>query len=76
MRRALSALLVIAPSAASASALCFGQADGKNGLLNGFWWGVVVLMVVTLALVAGIACAIWSVERERAAADLLRSKST
>ena len=51
MKSALSAFLLLAPRAASACAYCFGQADGKNGLLNGFWWAVVVLIVVTLSLV-------------------------
>ena len=67
MQRVLSAALLLAPRAANACAYCFGQADGKNGLLNGFWWAVVVLILVTMSLVGGIGYAIWSVERERAA---------
>ena len=66
MTRALAAALLLAPRAASACAVCFGQLDGKSGLANGFWWGIVVLLVVTMSLVAGIGWAIWSVERERA----------
>ena len=69
MKRALTAALLFAPRAAGACAFCFGQADGKNGLLNGFWWGIVVLLTVTMSLVGGIGYAIWSVERERAARD-------
>jgi hypothetical protein len=67
MKTVLSAALLLAPRAASACAYCFGQADGKNGLLNGFWWAVVVLILVTMSLVGGIGYAIWAVERERAA---------
>lgn len=61
----LSAALCLAPSAANACPVCFGQADGKNGLLNGFWWGIVVLLAVTMSLVAAIAWTLWSVERAR-----------
>ena len=67
MKAALSAALLLAPRAASACAYCFGQADGKNGALNGFWWAVVCMILITMALVGGIGYAIWSVERERAA---------
>jgi hypothetical protein len=67
MKSALSAVLLLAPRAASACEYCFGQADGKNGLLNGFWWAVVTLILITMALVGGIGYAIWTVERERAA---------
>lgn len=69
MTRTLAAALLLAPRAAGACALCFGQADGKNGLLNGFWWAVVVLIAVTMAMLGGIGYAIWSVERDRAARD-------
>ncbi|MFI5362424.1 MAG: hypothetical protein ACHQ49_10675 [Elusimicrobiota bacterium] len=67
MIRALSAALLLAPRAASACAVCFGQADGKSGFANGIFWGIVILLSVTMALVGGIGYAIWSVERERAA---------
>lgn len=69
MPRALAAALLLVPRAAGACAFCFGQADGKSGLLNGFWWGIVVLLVVTMSLVGGIGYAIWTVERGRAARD-------
>lgn len=67
MRALLSAALLAAPRAASACAVCFGQADGKDGLFNGFWWAILLLLAVTMSLVGGIAYALWSVERGRAA---------
>ena len=67
--RALAAALLLAPRAAGACAFCFGQADGKNGALNGFWLAVMTLIGVTMALIGGIGYAIWTVERDRAARD-------
>jgi hypothetical protein len=69
MRLILPAALLALPRAARACAVCFGQADGKSGLFNGFWWGIVVLLAVTMSLVAGIGWAVWSIERARAARD-------
>lgn len=67
MRKALGAGLILAPRPALACAVCFGQADGKNGVYNGFWWGIVILLIVTMSLVGAIGWAVWSVERGRAA---------
>lgn len=66
-RAALASVLLAAPRAASACAVCFGAADGKSGLANGIWWGIVILLTVTMSLVAGIGYAIYSVERRREA---------
>ena len=64
-----AALLLLAPAPAAACAVCFGGADGKSGLANGFWWGIVVLLTVTMGLVAMIGWTLWSVEKRRAEAD-------
>lgn len=69
MSRLSAAVLLLAPRAASACAVCFGAGDGKSGLSNGIWWGIVVLLTVTMSLVGGIGWAIWSVERSRARMD-------
>lgn len=62
-------VLLLAPRAASACAVCFGGGDGKSGLSQGFWWGIVVLLAVTMSLVGAIGYALWTVERRRAEAD-------
>ena len=47
--------------------MCFGG-DNK-GLLDGFWWGIVVLLTVTMAMVAGVAWFLYKVEKGREAAE-------
>lgn len=69
MKSLLPAVLLLGPRAASACAVCFGAGDGKSGLSNGIWWGIVILLTVTMSLVAGIGWALWSVERDRAEFD-------
>ena len=70
MKRVLAlAALSALPRAAGACAVCFGQADGKNGLLTGIGWGIVVLLSVTMSLLGGIGWALWSVERDRRELD-------
>ena len=65
MKRLAALLPLSTPRTASACAVCFGQADGKSGFFNGLWWGIALLLLVTMSLVAGIGWAIWSVERRR-----------
>jgi hypothetical protein len=67
--RLISAALLLSPRAASACAVCFGGADGKSGFANGLWWGIVILLAVTMSLVGAIGWALWSVERRRAEMD-------
>ena len=69
MKTFLSAALLLAPRAASACAVCFGGGDGKSGLSHGIWWGIVILLVVTMSLVAAIGWALWTVESRRAELD-------
>jgi hypothetical protein len=66
MKRALAAVLTLAPRAASACAVCFGQADGKVGFYRGIFWGIVILLAVTMGLLGGIVGAVWAIERDRA----------
>ena len=68
MSASLPALLSLLSSAAAACATCFGQADG-SGLYDGFWWGIVVLLAVTFALVGGFAWMLWRVEKARMRAE-------
>jgi hypothetical protein len=65
MKRLLALTPLLAPRAASACAVCFGAADGKSGLANGFWWGIVILLTVTMSLVGAIGWTLYSVERRR-----------
>ncbi len=70
MSRLVASLAVLlAPSAASACAVCFGGLDNKTGLAAGFWWGIMILLVVTMSLVGAIGWSIWNVERRRAETD-------
>lgn len=69
MKHLLPAILLLAPRAASACAVCFGAADGKGGMYAGFWWGIVILLSVTMSLVGAIGWALWTVERDRAELD-------
>lgn len=69
MRLLLAAALVFLPRAARACAVCFGAADGQKGFFDGLWWGIVVLLAVTMSLVGGIGWTVWSVERRRLAED-------
>jgi hypothetical protein len=67
MARIFAAAAFLAPATAHACAVCFGGGDGKSGLSHGLWWGIVVLLAVTMSLVAAIGWTMWSVERDRAA---------
>jgi hypothetical protein len=65
MRRLLLPAALLAPAAAAACPVCFGALDNKSGIAAGFWWGIVILLAVTMSLVAGIGYAVWSIERRR-----------
>lgn len=53
MRRILPALLLSFPRLASACAVCFG-AESPD-LAKGFYWGVLLLLVLPPAMVLGLA---------------------
>jgi hypothetical protein len=69
MKRALSAVLLLAPRAASACAICFGATDTQAGFFQGLGWAILTLVAVTMSLIGGIGYAMWTVERERARAE-------
>jgi hypothetical protein len=66
MRRArLAALLPLLPGAAAACAVCFGKAPGQQSLFDGIWWGIVLLLTVTMCMLSGIAWLLYKVEKNR-----------
>ncbi len=64
----LAAGLLALAGPAAACATCFGAADG-TGLYDGIWWGIVLLLTVTFALVGGFAYTLWRVEKARLRAE-------
>jgi hypothetical protein len=70
MKKALAAALAspLLPAAASACAVCFGKADGQKGLIDGIWWGIILLLTATMAMVSGVFYLLWKVEKSREAA--------
>ncbi len=71
MRRiSLAALLALLPSAAAACAVCFGKATpATQGLFDGIWWGIIVLLSITMSMVGGIGWLLYKVERHRNKAE-------
>ncbi|MBI4060008.1 MAG: hypothetical protein HY403_01115 [Elusimicrobia bacterium] len=66
MKAALPAALpALLPGSAAACAVCFGKAPGNQGLLDGIWWGIILLLSVTLSMVGGIAWLLYRVEKDR-----------
>jgi len=65
----LAAALPLLPGCAAACAVCFGKAPGNSGLLDGIWWGIVLLLTVTMGMVSGIAWLLYKVEKSRLAAE-------
>jgi hypothetical protein len=61
----LAAFLASAPSAVSACAVCFGGAD--SNLANGFFWGVLLLLILPFALTAGFVTMVLRAGRRRKA---------
>lgn len=66
---ALAALLAFARGTAAACAVCFGGASGAKGLFDGVWWGIVLLLSVTMSMVGGIAFLLYKVESHRLAEE-------
>lgn len=58
-------LVALAPSAASACTVCFGGADAN--LVDGFFWGVIVLLALPFAMTAIIITKIARASRKRSA---------
>jgi hypothetical protein len=53
---------------AAACPNCAGTLAG-TGLGEGIWWGIVILLAVTMSLVGGFAYTFWRVEQARARAE-------
>lgn len=66
MRALGLAAIPLLPGSAGACAVCFGKADGSQGLFDGIWWGIVLLLTVTMFMVSGIGYLLWKVEKSRA----------
>jgi len=62
-------LLLAIGERASACAVCFGKAEGQQGLLDGIWWGIILLLTVTMSMVGGIGWLLWKVEKRRLAEE-------
>ncbi|UPT75839.1 MAG: hypothetical protein M0D55_09290 [Elusimicrobiota bacterium] len=70
MRRLrLAALLALLPGSAAACAVCFGGQSEAQGLVDGIWWGIVLLIAVTFTMVGGIAWFFWKVEKNKLAQE-------
>jgi len=61
----LAALLPLLPGSAAACAVCFGNAPENKGLIDGFWWGIILLLSITMCMVSGIGWFLWKVEKSR-----------
>lgn len=68
MRALAAALSLLAlPGSAAACAVCFGAAPGAKGLLDGIWWGIIILLSVTMSMAGGIGWLLYKVEKSREA---------
>ncbi|PIR18685.1 MAG: hypothetical protein COV48_06155 [Elusimicrobia bacterium CG11_big_fil_rev_8_21_14_0_20_64_6] len=65
----LAALLALLPGYAAACAVCFGGAAENKGLFDGIWWGILILLSVTMSLLGSIAWLLYNVEKNRLAAE-------
>ena len=63
----LALLTALLPRVASACAVCFGGSQANKGLIDGFWWGIIVLLTVTMSMVGGIGWLLYKVEKDRPA---------
>ncbi len=65
-----AALLALRPSSAAACAVCFGKATpATQGLFDGIWWGIIVLLSITMSMVGGIGWLLYKVEKHRREAE-------
>ena len=64
-------LLLALASSAEACSVCFGKAKGPaaSGIVDGIWWGIVLLLASTFSLLGGIGWLLWRVEKTRAAEE-------
>ncbi len=57
--------LFLVPSAAHACAVCFG--GGDSNLTRGFFWGILIMLILPFALMGGLITAIVRSTRRKAA---------
>ena len=62
---ALFAVLVAHPASVSACAVCFAGGSGNGGLIRGFTWGVVILLLLPFAMLTGLVTAIARASRRQ-----------
>ncbi|MEK7389208.1 MAG: hypothetical protein AAB036_05890 [Elusimicrobiota bacterium] len=64
MNRHLAGVLLL-PAPAAACSVCFGPSKGAQGLFDGLWWGIIVLLSTTMILLGSLAWLLWKVETRR-----------
>lgn len=64
---ALAVALALLPGSAAACAVCFGGASGAKGLFDGIWWGIAVLLTVTMSMLGAIGWFLYKIESRRPA---------
>jgi hypothetical protein len=69
MKLLLSAALLLLPRLSQACAICFGAVDTQKGFFDGLGYAILTLVFTTMAIIAAIGYAFYSVERERARAE-------
>lgn len=68
----LAAFLPLLPVSSTACAICFGNAPGGKGLIDGIWWGIIILLSVTISMIGGIGWLLYKVEKDRLANETHR----
>jgi hypothetical protein len=58
-------LLPLLPGSAAACTACFGKTSDQS-LLDGIWWGIILLLTVTMSLVGGIGWFLYKTEKKGA----------
>lgn len=67
--RALALAALLLPAAARACSVCFDPSASQKGLVDGIWWGIMLLLAATFAMVGGIGWLLWKVESKRQEAE-------
>ncbi len=63
------ALIPLLPGPVAACAVCFGKAPGNQGLFDGIWWGIILLLSTTMGMIGGIGWLLYKVEQNRRAEE-------
>lgn len=62
----LALSLALLPGSAAACAVCFGKTSDSQGLLDGIWWGIVLLLTITMSLVGSLGWFLYKTEKKGA----------